>query len=479
MTQAENFQAIYRSGEEATIKEMLHQYKVVQDLSLRVAELEKQLNKNSQNSDKPPSSDGYKKPAPKNLRHKSGKKSGGQAGHEGKTLAMAAKADREITHWPNKCGCCGEGLSQDHAIGCERRQVHDLPPIKLEVTEHQGMHVRCMKCGETTQGIFPEEVTASVQYGSGIKGLMIYLSTQHLLPMERTVELLGDVVNSKPSEGTLMNALNTAAEGLKNFESAVKAAVIRAKVVHFDETGLRVVNKLHWLHVASTASLTYYGIDQKRGKEAHNRIGILPIFRGTGVHDAYKSYWGYEGMKHSLCNVHLERELKSLQEIMPDQHWPEAMMTLLSAIHGDVKSAKAAGATELKAEEIAKYQLRYRKIVGLGLSMHPLPDRVAGKRGCLKKGTARNLLERLRDRENEVLRFMHDFAVPFENNQAERDIRMTKVKQKVSGCFRSLLGAESFCRIRSYISTLSKQNFDILGALRSVFDGNLIMPAMP
>lgn len=479
MKQAEEFTAIYRSGEEATIKVMLQQYKAVQDLSLRVAELEQKLNKNSENSSKPPSSDGYKKPAPKNLRHKSGKKLGGQVGHAGKTLEMVEKADHKIEHWPTACSCCGERLKKADAIGHERRQVQDLPPIKLEVTEHHAMQVKCMGCGKTTQGIFPEQVSTSVQYGSGMKGLMTYLSTQHLLPMSRTVELLGDVVNSKPSEGTLMNTLSAAHEKLKGFEAMVKAGVIRSKVVHFDETGLRVVKSLHWLHVASSETLTHYGVDKQRGREAHGRIGILPVFKGTGVHDAYESYWGYQEMQHGLCNVHLARDLKGLQEMYPSQSWPESMRTLLFEIYAQVKTKKAVRTLALNAEVIQAYQIRYRELVQVGLSVNPLPERIAGQRGRLRKGIARNLLERLRDHENEVLRFMHDFNVPFENNQAERDIRMTKIKQKVSGCFRSLLGAEIFCRTRSYISTLGKQGMDILGALRSVFDGDPIMPSMP
>jgi len=479
----DEIRALWRRDEDAAVKLFMQMQDQINGLTLRTAELERRLHQNSQNSHQPPSHDGpskghfgFDRPAPKSQRKKSGRESGGQPGHEGTTLKLADPADHIEEYWPQRCGCCGRYLGQESVSGYERRQVHDVPVIKIEVTEHRRMEVVCETCGAHTQGEYPASVTNVVQYGSGMKALMTYLVTQHLLPLERSGELLKAIVNGQPSEGTIVNAVAECAAGLSAVEIKIKQALLKVAMGHFDETSLRVMKKLYWLHVISTDQLTFYALDEKRGQQAHERIGILPQFKGTAVHDAYASYFGYD-MLHGLCNAHLLRDLTSVEE-STSQLWPIQMKDLLLSIKTTVDTTKATGATALPATQIDYFQILFRTLVQSGLSANPPPERLPGQRGRLKQSPARNLLERLRDHEDAVLRFMHDFNVPFDNNQAERDLRMMKVKQKISGCFRSLDGAQAFCRIRGYISTIRKQGGDVLAALRSVFDGSPFVPTL-
>lgn len=468
----EEAEAIYDAGKERVVEVLLAMsegFEQIEVLKRRIEALERQLKQNSQNSHKPPSSDGYRKPAPKSQRKRSGRRSGGQAGHTGTTLAMSDTPDHVTDYWPERCGQCQRELGHTHASGCERRQVHDMPPVQIEVTEHRAMQVCCAQCGAVTQAVFPAQVQPGVQYGHGVAALAIYAHTYQLLPLERTAELMRDLAGRMVSEGTLVNLLASCAERVAPIEQQIKQAIILAPVAHFDETGLRVCGQLNWLHVASTDRLTYYAVDAKRGTLAHERIGILPHFTGVAIHDAYASYLQRDG-PHGLCNAHLVRELTALEE-STRQHWPTRLKTLLFDVKARVDQAHDQGRAALAPEVMASFEAEYNRLIRCALRSNPRPVRLPGQRGRARASPACNLAERLRDHQDSVLRFMYDFRVPFDNNQAERDLRMLKVKQKVSGCFRSAEGAHLFARLRGYLSTVRKQGYQALAALRDLLDG--------
>jgi transposase len=446
-------------------------------LSARVHELEARLSKDSHNSSKPPSSDGLHKPThkPCNLRKKTGKRTGGQPGHPGHTLELVDTPDHTVVHAPTTCTGCGGSLQDAPVLGKERRQVFELPPLQLEVTEHQVLSCVCPHCSTLNAGTFPETVTQPAQYGPNLLGLCVYLSQYQLLPLARTQELLVDLFGQSPSQGTLTAAIAACSRRLAPVETALKAALLRTPVLHSDETGVRVVKQLHWIHVACTSTLTCYAHHAKRGREAFMALGLLPHFEGTSVHDCLASYHDPSyACTHSLCNAHLLRELLGLFQTT-QQTWSQRMSALLRSLKRAKEAALSAGKSALDPKLLVRYQALYRRIVERGLAQNPAPRRT-GQRGRPINGVCRSLLLRLQEREDAVLRFALDFAVPFDNNQAERDLRMVKVQQKVSGCFRSTEGADHFCRIRGYISTLRKQGAGILSALRSVFMGNPVYP---
>jgi transposase len=452
-------------------------------LVARVEELERQRSTDSHNSSKPPSSDppgSHPSPSPgtrtKSLRQPSGKKSGGQPGHPGATLKMVEHPDRITVHSPEACAACGASLREAKVVDVERRQVIDLPKVLLEVTEHQAESRLCV-CGEVSSGTFPENVAAPVQYGPRLVSVAVYLSQYQLVPMERVSEALADVFGCEGfSEGTLHSALDECHLGLAEVEAKIKEGLRQAEVVHFDETGLEVGGKLNWLHVACTSLLTHYGWATARGPAGADRHGILPQFKGTGIHDGLETYFGY-AFVHGLCNIHHLRELVEVEE-HDKQPWASAMQALLREMKASVDDAKARGEAKLKDEVLAALEARYQSLLAEGFAMNPPPERPPGTRGRPKRGRVLALLDRLSNHREAVLRFLHDFRVPFDNNQAERDIRMVKVKQKISGCFRSDNGADRFCRIRGYISTMRKQHQSILACLASVFLSNPIMPAL-
>lgn len=451
----------------------------------RVRELEARLSKDSHNSGKPPSSDGLAR-KPKSLRPKGDKPTGGQPGHRGTTLCLSENPDNVVEHTPALCAGCGQSLDGVCSECIERRQVHDLPPLKLFVTEHRAITKTCPACRRLNRGSFPQSVSQPVQYGPGVRALCVYLQVHHLLPFERTQQLFGDLfgIGQRPgathdggclSEGSLANFLSTCHERLEGVEATIKTAIGAACVAHFDETGGRIGKSLHWLHVAATQTLTYYAPHAKRGRPALEAIGILPAFAGTAVHDAWASYFPYD-CDHALCNAHLLRELTFVKEQMR-QPWAEQAITLLCDIKKAVDDAKRAGADRLDPLTLLRYAARYQWVILEGLRANPLSERQFTRRGRPKQSPARNLLDRMDQHRRCVLAFMYDFRVPFDNNLAERDLRMVKVQQKVSGCFRTFAGAQQFCRIRGYISTMRKQGTDILTALQSVFQGKPIMPA--
>lgn len=449
----------------------------VDELVQRVHELERRLNQNSSNSSKPPSSDGYKKPDPKSLRGKSGKASGGQPGHKGHYLALTDTPGHIVTHSPSSCQKCGRNLEDVPVQSYEKRQVSDLV-VRMETTEHRSEILCCPDCHHHNQAPFPAEVAYQVQYGPALKAFLSYGSVYQLIPLERLTELLFDLTGHSISEGTLYNTNQKLYEQLDSFEEHVKEQLKAAPVLHFDESGLRVNGKNHWLHSASNDELTYYTVHSKRGNVGMDAAGILPNYTGVSVHDGWAPYRTYSKCQHALCNIHHERELKAVIE-NDGQTWAKDMIHHLHQIKDTVEEAVALGLDRLPVEQISAFESTYDEIVQQGLAENPLappPPPGTKKRGRVKKTKTRNLLERLDEHREAVLLFMHDFRVPYTNNQAEQDVRMIKVHQKVYGTFRSLEGAQTFCRIRGYISTLKKQGRPVLKYIRHALQGNPFMP---
>lgn len=472
-----DIRAAYQEGVEAVI--LLFQQTFL-ELGERLQKMEDRLSKNSGNSGKPPSTDGYEKPAPKSRRRRSGKKNGGQPGHEGHTLKMVEKPDEIVVHPVESCAHCQKSLKRVATAGVEKRQVLDLPEVHLLATEHQAEIKNCPECRKLTKAAFPVGVTQAVQYGQRIKSQMVYFHEYQLLPLERTSETFHDLYHQDIAEGTILSACQELAEKVAAVQAAVKEHLTYiAKVVRFDESGARVTGKLHWFHVSCTERLTYYAVHAKRGKIAMNAIGILPNFKGRAIHDDLPSYFRY-GCNHGLCNAHHLRSLEFLLERYP-QAWVKKFKELLLEIQAAVEKAVSKAKTRLPAKILANFSSRYDAILKQGFKQCPSPaEQPEGqkpKRGRPKQSFAKNLLDRLRDHKEAVLAFMSDFNVPFENNLAERDIRMLKVKQKISGCFRSFHGAEIFCVIRGYISTARKNKQRVLETLRSAFCNQPYYPA--
>lgn len=394
-------------------------------------------------------------------------------GHRGQTLEWSHEPAFIETHEVTSCGGCGASLLHEPVDEVIARQVFDLPPSEVLVTEHQVWVKSCPVCGSRTPGRFPFEAKPRVQYGPRLKGLMVYLMEAQLLPSARTSEVLSEVMGVTVSEGTLYTARDQCFEALAPIEQALGEALKTADGVHFDETGMRVNQRLWWLHVACTDGVTYYFAHPKRGRAAIDEMAILPNFAGKAVHDGWQSYSGYD-CEHCLCNAHHLRELQYIFE-HEAQAWAFELSLLLVSLHSWVKALKAEGKTALCAQELAVLEARYESILDQGFDANPMPppDPMASKkRGRPKRSTPRNLLERLRTHKASVLGFVRDFEVPFDNNQAERDLRMMKLKQKISGGFRSEDGARRFCRIRGYLSTLRKQGHDLLEAMVDAFSGH-------
>ena len=451
----------------------------VESLQIRVRELESRLNKDSHNSSKPPSSDGLKKPPRnKSLRSPSGRSVGGQPGHQGKTLKMSGNPDRMVVHPVIKCTGCGKSLEGVLPKKLERRQVFDIPAIKMEVTEHRGEIKVCPCCGNENRAQFPADVPASLQYGVGVKSLATVLMNYQIIPYERLCEFFSDLFGHPVSSGTLNNIAGECYEVLEDYENAAKEKLRESPVVGFDETGMRVEAKLNWLHSASTGELTYYHVHPKRGAEGMKSAGILPGFTGDAVHDHWSPYFSF-ACGHALCNAHHLRELTGVIE-NDTSKWAVEMRRLLLEIKSSVDVAKESGKEKLDSDLIRSFEERYEKILNEGYKEYPSIELSeggkSGKRGKKKKPPSLNLLDRLWYRMKETLAFMYDFRVPFDNNQSERDIRMVKVKQKISGTFRSAEGAKRFCRIRGYISTVKKHGIDVLKSIRDAFLGKPFMP---
>ena len=438
-------------------------------LTAKVAELEGRLAQNSRNSSKPPSSDGLNKPKPKpkSLREAGQNPSGGQPGHAGHTLKQVEHPDRIESHFPpSHCTACHLPLSD--AVMIETRQVFDIPPLRHEVTEHRVLEARCA-CGKVHRGEFPNGVTAPVQYGARIKAAVVHLTHQHMMPVARTGALMEDLFGLPISDATVL-AINEEARALLAPTVAAIGEVLKTvPVAHADETGMRVAGKIHWLHVLATPALTWLGSHANRGKHAFDAFGILAAFVGILVHDGWKSYRDL-ACGHALCNAHHLRELTYLVEEL-GQAWAQRLFDLLIEACHEVKVCGG----PLTEARIAYYRAVNAGILADGEAANPRAP-PSGKRGRTKQSKALNLIDRLRDHADDVWRFMTDHGVPFSNNIAEQAVRMPKVKQKISGGFRTAAGLETFCTIRSYLATLHKQGDNLFHALTLTFQGNPPQP---
>ena len=456
------------------------QQKQINQLKERVKKLEEQINKNSKNSSKPPSTDGFNKI--KSLRKKGLKRNGGQKGHKGHTLHQVDNPDKIVTHHATTCKLCDFSLNNANPVNHEKRQVIDIE-VRQVVTEHQVEKTICPRCGTHNKGVFPEDVKSPVQYGSEVSALATYLNYYQLLPYERICDLFEDIFGIRPSEATLINANTSIYNKLEVVEDRIKELIARSSVVHFDETGLSVKGKTNWLHSASTDNLTYYALHKKRGQIAMNDIGLLPEYQGVAVHDFWKSYLTYSNCQHSLCNAHLLRELTGIYENDQKQKWAQEMIHLLCEIKDAVDDTKEnTDKTSLTPLQISFFQGVYQQVLDRGfmlnekLDKEKAPEEPSKKRGRKKQSKAKNLLDRFEKNADDILRFMVDFNVPFDNNLAERDLRMVKVKEKISGTFRSEQGANMFARIRGYISTVRKNNKSVIKAIKDAFTGNPDLP---
>lgn len=442
----------------------------------RVEHLEPIIAKDSHNSHKPPSSDGFKKPKPKSRRTRSGRSRGGQKGHKGHTLPMVEHPDRIEWHRVGQCEYCNRSIKEVKSLDYEKRQVFDIPPIKVEVVEHRAEIKTCPDCGNIQKAIFPATIQQPVQYGPRLKSLAIYLGNYQFLPYKRLSEFFQDVFSLPISQGTLVNINSTCHSQLKHFEATVKTQLTNAEVAHFDETGLRMEGKRVWLHSVSTPLLTFYGVHPKRGQEAMNDMNILPQFKGRAIHDCWMSYFDYQ-CEHGLCNAHLVRELIFTLE-QHHQAWAKNMIDCLLNIKEAVARRILTG--RIANKNIRQYEMLYDKIIANGLKQNPplKTNKYHTKRGRVKQSQPKNLLDRMKSHKDKILAFMYDFNVPFDNNLAERDIRMMKVQQKISGTFRSRNGANIFCRIRSYVSTVRKNSMNVLESVKKAIDGNPFMPCL-
>ena len=465
---------------------------VVKELSTQLKEAREQTRlareahlatvlKNSQNSSLPPSRDPHKRT--KSLRETSGRKPGGQVGHKGATREFVEQPDHLVIHAPESCSLCGSSLSGAEVASSERRQVHDLPPQKIEVIEHQAQTKVCVRCGMKNKAEFPSGINAAVQYGDGIRSVVAYLLGYQLLPYERCAETMNDLFNCQVSAGTLASIFREGARETVEPLLLIKEGISQSEVSGVDETNLRVKQQQQWVHVSATEKLTLLVHDKRRGTTAIEKIGLHSGYKGVCVHDGFAAYDQYGQCRHSLCNAHLLRELNYVLETSKAS-WAQEMKRLLLEIKAEVTKSREVGKERLTAKQEQVYLSRYERIVGEAGKLYPplkrkkYRSKTRRPRESPITAAARKLVNRLSAKRDQILFFMRDFRVPFDNNQAERDLRMLKVKQKVSGCFRTEKGAEEFCQMKSYISTMKKQGYGVMEAIKSVYAGETIMPTL-
>jgi len=455
------------SGSEPSREELLAlieaQARQIEVLTARVAELECRLGRNSRNSSQPPSADGPAAPA-RSTRRRSGRKPGKQPGTGGATLGLVADPDEIVDHVAEACGGCGAELAEAPQVGVVRRQVHDIPRIAPRVVEHR-LHRRRCGCGQVTGAVAPAGVNAPASYGPNLRALAAYLVVYQHLPIARAAQLIADVTGARPSTGWVSSVLPALAALLADVTKLIKSLIVLAHVIHVDETSSNVNGGRWWLHVACTDTLTAYYLHTSRGRAAVAEFDILPAFGGTVVHDALSVYDAYPAARHALCGAHLARELTAAAEAHPDQDWPAQALRALYGLNTAAHAARGQGRHHIPPEIADPLLTSWRHAILVGLAEHP---RTAGRR----QSKTRNLLQRLRDRDEQVLLFARDLSVPFTNNQAERDLRPTKTQLKISGCHRSADTAQAWLTIRGYISTARKHGADVLYALRDAISGN-------
>lgn len=463
-------------------EKLAHQQCLNCELKRRLAELGVRVGKDSHNSSLPPSSDPPSVRRTRSLRQRTGRKAGGQLGHRGSTRALRPDPDHLVTHAPAACHACGAALAEASTTKVERRQFIEVPPVRLLVTEHRAETKRCASCGTETRAPFPAHVTAPVAYSPGLRARAAYLHKYQLLPVARTAEAMSDLFGCAVSPGTIHRITEECSEALAGAEVRIKDSVTASPVIGADETGLRVAGENHWVHVARTESLTHYAYAAKRGKEAMDSIGILPAYTGTVISDALCAYRQYRQSRHALCGAHLLRELTYIKETCAEQQqWTEPLAKLLLEIKATGARARSTGKEQIDEGQRTKFLRRYDRVVARAAKLNPpQPRRSPPEKGAprqkvpkpaRRKSPAPALVNRLRECREEVLRFMTDLTVAFDNNGSERDLRMIKLQQKTSGCYRTALGAAAFCRIRSYLSSARKQRQPLLTALELAFAG--------
>jgi len=437
----------------------------------RIAELEARLRQTPRNSSRPPSGEGLGKPSPRSLRKKTGRKPGGQDGHQGTTLAQAARPDRELRHEPGCCGRCGAGLAGRPVTGVERRQVFDLPEAVITVTEHQLIEREC-GCGQRTRAAAPAGTGGPVQYGPRVAAIIVYLYAGQFLSKDRTAQALAELFGIPLSSGTVAALTARAAGRLGGFLEHARGQIAASAVAGFDETGFRVAGRLHWVHCARTGKYTLFMVHPRRGRQAMTAMGVLDSFAGVAVHDAWAPYDTYTAPEHQLCCAHALRELQAVTDAAPDGQWCWATQAAeaFTAMQALVREAATQGRDIADPAALAAQVRLYRSAVLAGASQ------TAARSGPLmKKHNA--LARRLRDRQDDYLRFTTDFRAPPDNNGSERDIRMVKLRQKVSGCLRTRTGARQFCAIRSYLSTAAKHGLGVFDALIMLTEGQPWIPS--
>ena len=465
----EELNAIYNSGREATISFMRFLVERMNISEDEVRKIKQVISKDSHNSSKPPSTDPPgKKKKPESLRKKTGKKPGGQKGHKGSSLKRVEHPDETKNIRPKGRCCCGKDLSLAETINRITRQVFGIVLPKRFVSEYVGEVVAC-ECGRVHDPVFPEGVTKDVQYGASVKSLACYLKHYGFISFERMQDFFSDICNMDISQGSFVNFIKECAEKLKKPVKLIKKKLISSYLLHCDETGFRINGSRYWLHTTCTNKLTYLFPHKNRGKIAMDEIGILPAFTGKVVHDHLKSYYRYQHLTHVLCNVHHLRELTFFEEI--GEKWAPKMIKCLLAAKDDIEEKG-----RLLTKEIVYYRERFCRIISEGLKKNPQKIKIPGKRGRQKQSSQYNFLIRMKTYIDDVLQFVSDPLIPFDNNQGERDLRMAKIQQKVSGCFRSWQGAKSFCIIRSYLSSIRKNEQSVFKALASIWSDSVILP---
>jgi transposase len=440
---------------------------LVERLEARIAELEHRQGRNSGNSSLPPSRDDAEARAAQTTkrqskRTRSGRHQGKQPGDPGAHLARVTHPDRTVTHSPSACRCCGAGLADAPVCGSESRQVFDLPEKRAEVTEHVVERRRC-DCGTETKAAFPSEATAPACFGPAVRAAGLYLIVRHHIPIARAAEILTDLLGVPVSTGFLASLTAEAADGLGDFIDDLRDTLADQPVAGADETSVRVAGVKWWFHVCCTALLTFLGVHPNRGIAATDDFKVLPRFKGTLIHDRWAPYWHYTGMRHAICNAHLLRDLAAAGEIATQKAWADAMTDLLVDAKRRCDAARAADLSKLAARQRSKIRANYDSILAVALAANPAPP--DGRKRTRTEKIGYNLAVAFRDHQDEILRFVDDLTVSFDNNQSERDLRMARLQTKISGSFRSQRGAKSFAAVRSYIETGRKHEanpFDIL-----------------